>query len=365
MITSTIRMRQCTEVSLGKPARTIRARNDIITSEMSWLSHGYMPLEDVVEAKYEGFDQIGGDPDGELQHLHKVKITSEVLGQGSYGTVFKAKYKGVSCAAKQLDRPCVASHLSNAKRAVSQDLEHNFMLECRQHNKLSHPNIVKMLGVFSQGKTTFLVMELMQYNLTQLLENTHNMVMYVKLSILQDISRGLGYLHTQNIVHQAFYSDNILFTEGLIAKIGDFKTGAETVSERALLSVRWNTKTNDFLPDSHDVLKYDIPLNVFSFGCRVCHVITQIWPESHSSEQRYLSATPGQGNNFRSSQSNEHNCMDVDYTDPKVVCTVNDWSVEKHQKYINMIDDNDLKHLVEACLQCNIKYRPHMSQIYQ
>ena len=316
---------------------------------MSWPSHGYMRLEDVVEAKDEAFGQTGGDPDGELRYLDKVKITSEVLGQGSYGTVFKAKYKRAACAAKQLD------HLSNAK-------ERAFMLECLQHNKLSHPNIVKMLGVF-RGKTTFLVMELMGYNLTQLLENTHNIIMYVKLSILQDITRGLGYLHTQNIVHQALYSDNILFTKGLLAKIGDFKTGAETVSDQALLSVRWNTKTKDFLPDSHDVLKYDIPLNVFSFGCIVCHVITQIWPCSHS-QQRYLSATPGQGNMFRSSQSNEYDCMDVDYTDPKVTCTVNDWSVEKHQMYIDMIDDDYLKHLVEACLQCNIKYRPHMSQIY-
>ena len=333
---------------------------------MSWPSHGYMLLEDIVETKDDTFDQIGGDPDGELQYLDKVKVTSEVLGQGSYGTVFKAKYKGVPCAAKQLDRLCVASGNSSAKGAVSQELaEMNFMLECLQHNKLRHPNIVKMMGVFC-GKTTFLVMELMEYNLTQLLENTHNIIMYVKLSILQDVSRGLEYLHAHNppIVHQALYSDNILFTKGLLAKIADFKTGAETVSERSLQSVRWNTKTNDFLPDSHDVLIYDIPLNVFSFGCIACHVITQIWPLSHS-EQRYLSTTPAQKSLFRSYQSDEDDCIDMDYTDRKVACTVNDWSVEKHQVYINMIDeDDDLKHLVEACLQCNIKYRPHMSQIY-
>ena len=330
---------------------------------MSWQSNiGYMRLEDVVEEKNEPFRQTGKH-DGDLVHLDKVKLTSQVLGQGSYGTVYKARYDGASCAAKQLDQPRVASHLSNAK-GVNQDLEHNFMLECLQHSKLSHPNIVKMLGVFYRGKTPYLVMELMEYNLTQLLENTHNIIMYVKLSILQDISRGLRYLHGQSppIVHQALYSDNILFTKGLTAKIGDFKTGAEIVSDQALLSVRWSRYSNDFFPDSHDVLKYDIPLNVFSFGCIVCHVITQVWPHS---EQHYIVSTsipaPEHRKLGRSSQPNEDEYMD--YTDPTVTCMVDDWSVEKHQIYIDMIDD-DLKHLVEACLQCNTKYRPRMSQIY-
>ena len=72
--------------------------------------------------------------------------------------------------------------------------------------------------------------------------------MYIKLSILQDVSRGLCYLHAQNppIVHQALYSDNILLTKGLVAKIGDFKTGAETVSDQVLLSVRQIGISMDF-----------------------------------------------------------------------------------------------------------------------
>ena len=322
---------------------------------MSWPSHenvAYMRLEEV-EATSEPFSQIC---DLEDRKLDRVKLTNHVLGQGSYGTVYKAKYKGGPCAAKQLDL-YVASHLPNEKE-VKQELEHNFMLECLQHSKLSHPNIVKMLGVFYRGKTAFLVMELMEYNLTQMLENTHNIIMYVKLSILQDVSRGLCYLHAQNppIIHQALYSDNILITKGLIAKIGDFKIS------RALLSIRWNRDSNDFLPNSFE---YELPQNVFSFGCIVCHVITQIWPRS---EQHYLVSTsnpsPKHRKRNRSSDSQPNEDDYMDYTDPKVTCMVEDWSVEKHQSYIAQIDDHDLKHLVEACLQCNPERRPKMSQIY-
>ena len=58
-----------------------------------------------------------------------------------------------------------------------------------------------MLGVYypnDQAVLPVLVMELMECNLTQLLENYQNIPMYVKLSILQDVSRAICYLHTLN-----------------------------------------------------------------------------------------------------------------------------------------------------------------------
>ena len=276
--------------------------------------------------------------------LSRVKITGCVLGQGSFGTVYKAEHNGTACAAKQVDLNVkieVKTH-----RSFVEKMKQNFLLECLRHSELRHPNIVKMLGVFYPKKRAilpYLVMELMENNLTQLLQNHQNICMYVKLSILQDVSRGLCYLHTQNppIVHQALYSDNILLTKGLIAKIGDFKTGAETISDQALLSVRPNRMISDFLPNSQE---YDLPLNVFSFGCVVCHVVTQQWPVTPV--HLFTSIPNAKPSNMFAS------------------CTIDDWCVEKHHKYIFLISDNLLRQLAEACLQQKSKYRPHMSLIY-
>ena len=219
---------------------------------------------------------------GNLKHLELSGVTLHrhcVLGQGSYGTVCKAEHKGIACAAKRVDYDLILE-LSLVNR-----MKQNFLLECLLHSQLSHPNIVKMLGVFYPKKETLpvLVMELMEYNLTKLLEKFQNIPIYVKLSLLQDVSRGLCYLHAQNppIVHQALYSDNILVTKGLTAKLGDFKTGEETLSDQVVLSVRRNRARYGFLPYSRqscDILKYNMPLNVFSFGCIICHVITQKLP---------------------------------------------------------------------------------------
>ena len=109
-----------------------------------------------------------------------------MLGQGSYGTVYKADHNGTACAAKQVD--------PKSLRIIAERMEQHFLLECLQHSKLHHPNIVKMLGAYYPKKRAilpFLVMELMECNLTQLLENHQNISMYVKLSILQDVSRAI------------------------------------------------------------------------------------------------------------------------------------------------------------------------------
>ena len=286
----------------------------------------------------------------DLKHLilNNVKVTDCVLGQGSYGTVYKAEYNGTACAVKQVD-------LGEVKSNLVKRVEQNFLLECLQHSKLSHSNIVKMLGVCClTEKEPVLVMELMEYNLTQLLKRSNNIPMYVKLSILQDVSRGLCYLHAQNppIVHQALYSDNILFAKGLTAKIGDFKTGAETVSDQALLSARQSKDSRDFLPHSYGALKYELPLNVFSFGCIVCHVITQKWPVGTISVGSC--SAPDPFDLYRM------------HSDQKLDTIVNDWYVEGfHDEIYHKIPDHSLKCLADACLQRHPKNRPHISQIYQ
>ena len=306
----------------------------------------------------------------DLKHLrlNNVQVTDCVLGQGSYGTVYKAEQDGTAFAAKTVD-------LSQVKSTLVERVEQTFLLECLQHSKLSHPNIVKMLGVFYSKMQALpvLVMELMEYNLTQLLKRSHNISMYVKLSILQDVSRGLCYLHAQNppIVHQALYSDNVLITKGLTAKLADFKTGAETVSDQVLLSTRQNKCRSDFLPDSVGVLVYDLPLNVYSFGCIVCHVITRKLPSIQ--HVRFTSAVPVLLSvKPEPLPSIEHQPLSIDTIEPSItpakitLCyMIDEWFVDERQDYIDMINNDSLKKLVEACLQYNSNNRPLILQVYK
>ena len=162
------------------------------------------------------------DYDDLVKHLviTGVEMTGRELGRGAYGRVFAVNYNGVTCAAKQLHPILYEDVRGDELRIVKE----GFLRECNQHSKLHHPNIVKMLGVYypdDQAVLPVLVMELMDCSLTQLLDSYQNIPMYVKLSILQDVSRAICYLHTLNppLMHRDLTTNNIVLTTSLVVTL--------------------------------------------------------------------------------------------------------------------------------------------------
>ena len=266
-----------------------------------------------------------------------VKFTDRVLGRGAYGRVFAVDYCGVTCAAKEV-HPVLLERVSREEIPFKKA----FLNECVLHSKFHHPNIVKMLGVYypsDQAVLPVLVMELMKYNLTQLLENYQNILMYVKLSILQDVSRAICYLHTLNppLIHRNLSTDKVLLTTSLVAKVGGFSlmeevsTGCRTpVKMEVVIGSPYFMPPEAWKEDSH----YGLPLDVFSFGCVVCHVITQQWPMP---------------------------LYEV-CTDPTTKRLLG-FSVEIRSRYIDQISEGSLKQLVITCLDDDQERRPPISLI--
>ena len=184
-----------------------------------------------------------------------------------------------------------------------------------------------------QAVLPVLVMELMECNLTKLLENYQNIPMYVKLSILQDVSRAICYLHTLNppMIHCDLNSDNILLTTSLVAKVCDFGVMKEVspLSSERLTQVPGTAHFTS--PETHeDNPHYGLPLDVFSFGCVICHVISQQWP------------TP---------------------SDKVIMESVPLSEVERRQRYIDQISEESLKQLVITCLDNDQDRRPPISVV--
>ena len=120
------------------------------------------------------------DGDDVVKHLiiTGVKPTDRVLGRRGYTGVFVVDYNGVRCAAKGI----LMQIASTDDRSIRQ-LKQDFLEECLLHSKLHHPNIVKMLGVYypnDQAVPPVLVMEMMECNLTQLLDSYQNIPMYIR-----------------------------------------------------------------------------------------------------------------------------------------------------------------------------------------
>jgi len=110
-----------------------------------------------------------------------------------------------------------------------------------------------------------IVMELMKCNLTVFLENYQNVSMFVKLSILQDVYRGVNYLHNQSFIHQNLHSNNVALTSSLEAKICDsISMKVMPLQSRYVLAEKL-LKTVDFL--SPEILKVNSFLQWKAIRC--------------------------------------------------------------------------------------------------
>lgn len=144
----------------------------------------------------------------------QLKIESK-LGNGAFGEVKKAHYRGTPVAVKML-------HIGDAAQAFFQEAT----LLC----SLRHPNIVACLGVCVIEPNLAIVMELMASNLTLIIrEGAIPTLKLVELAI--GITRGILFLHNREpkVIHRDIKPENILIDSGGIPKLADFGVSKESL----------------------------------------------------------------------------------------------------------------------------------------
>ena len=153
-----------------------------------------------------------------------VKIGEEI-GRGAYGTVHKRTYQGRPVAIKRIHRL-----LLEQAKYQAEDFDHvqqEFLRECEILSSLTHPHIVKFVGVFDVKGEKVLVMELLHETLRDYLvkKKKQDGGLQVKEAcrISSEIVDGLNYLHSLEppVVHGYLSSKNVLLTETGFVKISD------------------------------------------------------------------------------------------------------------------------------------------------
>jgi len=271
------------------------------------------------------------DPGFDLTNL---KCTSKQICCGEYGKIIEVKYYGASFAATEID---------SSKMKKGKCLESLLEQEFYQSNRmLCHPNVTQFLGIYYPASercskdVPLVVTEMVQENLTSLLETHPNVPIYAKLSILLDVSRGLWYLHSHNppIVHGDLTSNSIYLTSQLIAKVGNlgFASIAQHDNDGKAAMVIGYSAADFVAPEARPegllgTLECGPALDVFSYGGVILHVMNQEWPQ------------------------------------PLQDTTLSE--IEKRQKHLgNMCGyTTALNQLVETCLQDDPNQRPRMKTV--
>ena len=223
----------------------------------------------------------------ELRELDLDKIQLEdVIGTGTSGVVWRAKYAGTPVAVKVL-------HLGSL--AASEAAQH-LQRETELCLKLRHPHVLQTVWYAASAASARrgMVSELMEMNLQQYLhaERPNATWEVGLLHIASDVAMGMAYLHDRGVLHRDLKPANILISEELhggrdysgrktpvVAKVSDMGESVfQEFDEANTLSLRGTPAY--IAPEVLRQERYGKKADVYSYGAALCHMATRQPPYS-------------------------------------------------------------------------------------
>jgi protein kinase len=155
-----------------------------------------------------------------------------LLGDGAFGTVTK-------CRDKETGDLVAVKKIKGKFPSFDECLQ---LKEVKSLRKIKHPNIVKLLQIFRESETLFLVFELLGESLVDTMEKKSNKFSEAEIrDIAWQMFTGLAYVHKQGFFHRDMKPDNLLWKDAVL-KICDFGLAKEIRARPPFteyVSTRW------------------------------------------------------------------------------------------------------------------------------
>ncbi|KAI3795626.1 hypothetical protein L1987_38282 [Smallanthus sonchifolius] len=198
-----------------------------------------------------------------------------VLGEGGFGKVYKGWLE---------DKSSSKSTVIAVKKLNSESMQglQEWQAEVDFLGRLSHPNLVKLLGYCYEGTELLLIYEFMQKGS---LENhlfgrgstVQPLPWDIRLKISIGAARGLAFLHTseKQVIYRDFKASNILLDGSYNAKISDFglaKVGPSASQSHVTTRVMgtYGYAAPEYVSTGHLYVKSD----VYGFGIVLVEMLT-------------------------------------------------------------------------------------------
>ena len=136
-----------------------------------------------------------------------------LVGQGGFAWVFVGREDGGTPVALKVLKP---------RYALDPMFESRFRNESETAARLDHPQVIRIRSVGKTGKHVYFAMELCADSLAERLAREGPLPEADVLRIARDVCRGLGYAHSQGVIHRDLTPDNILLHSDGSAVISDF-----------------------------------------------------------------------------------------------------------------------------------------------
>lgn len=174
----------------------------------------------------------------------------------------------------------IHKHLITTNNATIEDIARKYSQECQVMSGLRHPNITVFLGLYFVSDYHFplLVMEKLDGSLDDLLEMIPDIPLALKCSLLEDIARGLLYLHSHSpqIIHMDLTAKNVLLTTFMEAKISDFGNSYVVNAQPDFRATSRYTLPYISPEAMNEAPHFSPSLDVFSFGHLILFTLNQV-----------------------------------------------------------------------------------------
>ncbi|KAL3856652.1 hypothetical protein ACJMK2_011380 [Sinanodonta woodiana] len=215
-------------------------------------------------------------------------IHGEVLGKGFYGQARKVTHKVTNevMVLKELYR-------------FDEDAMKSFLKEVSVLRSLDHPNLLKLIGVLYKDKKLNLVTEYIRGGtLKDLLHDmTNTLTWRQRVIFAKDISSGMSYLHSMDIIHRDLNSQNCFVKEDLTVVVADFglarviperdfhmeksqsASNKKSTHQKSRRKKRYTVVGNPYwmAPEMLNGQTYDEKVDLFSFGIVLCEIIGRVF----------------------------------------------------------------------------------------
>ena len=154
-----------------------------------------------------------------------------------------------------------------------------FTVKCDSASRFSHPNVEQFIEIAqaSSEGVPMIITELLNENLTMYISRTTDTLHYdQQLSLCSDMTEGLQYLHSQQMVHNNLHGANVLITKDHHAKIADY------LCPLLLTSVAVDSSSTYLPPEAIQNNHITVQSNVFTLAVLFLQVITKLYPQPNS-----------------------------------------------------------------------------------
>ncbi|KAG2444602.1 hypothetical protein HXX76_001347 [Chlamydomonas incerta] len=218
---------------------------------------------------------------------------NDELGKGTFGVVYRGLYKGEPVAIKTVMRGGHGKYELDALKSLLQ--------EARILAKVRHPNVVTCYGGCITDKNVFIVEELMQQNLGELIHYTGEALLPLDtvLRISMDVASGLFQLHP-TIVHRDLKPDNVLLDAAGRAKISDFGLARFKLQSYLASTKNFAAGTIPFMPPEalgEEINKISEKADIYSLAVVIWTMLTgkvQPWQNFHYAAVLYKVSMRGE-----------------------------------------------------------------------